>query len=213
MWFVSWAVLIGSAWLGDLSGTVTVMKKGGKKPLSDHSNAVVFVEKLKSEPAEPFAVSHQMEKHFEPRLLVVTKGQAVRFVNGDPIQHNVFSKESAPPFDLGHYPKGEYREVVFEETGFYKVYCNIHQEMIQDVVVLDNHFFATTGPDGAYRIANLPAGEYQVTAWHIYGGTETKTVVVGGDPVDFRLVSTKHVREATRHLNKEGQEYSDTESY
>jgi hypothetical protein len=34
------------------------------------------------------------------------------------------------------------------------------------VVVLPNPYFAKTGPDGSYSIANVPAGKYTLKVWH-----------------------------------------------
>jgi hypothetical protein len=34
------------------------------------------------------------------------------------------------------------------------------------VIVLSNPYFAKTGPDGSYSIANVPPGKYTLKVWH-----------------------------------------------
>jgi hypothetical protein len=46
------------------------------------------------------------------------------------------------------------------------------------VGVVAHPFFATTGENGAFTIANLPAGTYEIEAWHERFGTRTQTVTV-----------------------------------
>ncbi len=200
---------------GDLMGTVSVMKKGGRKPLSSFDNAVVQLKGVPQTKSLPILISYQKDKSFEPRLLVVVKGQEVHFHNSDPIQHNVFSRDQGAEFDLGHYPKGEFKAVTFQQPGRFKVYCNIHQDMVQDVVVVENTFFATTDEEGRFVISGVPPGKYELEVWHIYGGYFTQPVEVTDAEMKLELsvVSTKHVREVKSHLNKEGQQYKDDDGY
>ena len=38
--------------------------------------------------------------------------------------------------------------------------------MVAWIVVLDHPLFAVTGPDGKYKIKNLPPGKYTIEVWH-----------------------------------------------
>ena len=49
------------------------------------------------------------------------------------------------------------------------------------VVVSSNPFFAVTGDDGSFKIADLPAGTYTVEAWHERYGSKTSEVTVAAD--------------------------------
>lgn len=71
----------------------------------------------------------QKDKKFTAEELVVKKGDTVVFGNDDPFFHNVFSLSSTATFDLGSYPKGESKSVVFSETGEVEVECAIHPSM------------------------------------------------------------------------------------
>lgn len=61
--------------------------------------------------------------------ITISKGDVVRFVNDDDFFHNVFSLSDAKLFDLGSFPKGEHRDVTFDESGVVEVECAIHPEM------------------------------------------------------------------------------------
>ncbi len=104
---------------------------------------------------------------FSPHILPVVVGTSVEWPNYDDILHNVFSYSEAKPFDLDLY-KGNPPEkrVVFDKPGRVDVFCSIHTSMSCVVLVLENPFFASTDDKGRYSIANVPAGTYQLKAWH-----------------------------------------------
>ena len=108
----------------------------------------------------------QINEAFEPHVLPILVGTTVDFPNADPFFHNVFSLSMASAFDLGHYPKGSSRSVVFDTPGLVKVFCHLHSNMSAVIMVLDNPFFTTPGEDGRYRIEGVPPGSYTVVAWH-----------------------------------------------
>ena len=79
----------------------------------------------------------QKNKEFTTDKIVVKKGDSVEFVNEDPFFHNVFSLSDAAMFDLGSFPQGNSKKVVFEESGEVEVECAIHPNMRMTVVVED----------------------------------------------------------------------------
>ncbi|HET9235128.1 MAG TPA: carboxypeptidase regulatory-like domain-containing protein, partial [Candidatus Eisenbacteria bacterium] len=79
--------------------------------------------------------------------------------------HNVFSLSPVRKFDLGRYPRGDSRVVTFDHPGVVQVFCDIHAEMIGYVVVLESRHYAVLGPDGRYRITDVPPGTYEVGVW------------------------------------------------
>lgn len=192
-----------------VKGNLKIYKKGGNRTLWRYNNAVVYLDGVATPaPAEPVAVD-QRGKKFRPRICPVIKGQVVRFYNMDRVEHNVFSTEEKNSFDLGRYPKEEYRDQAYDEVGLYKVYCNIHKAMILDILVVPNRYYAVTDKKGRYQIADVPAGEYVLKAWHIYGGSVELPISVKQDTElpELSLTSTRVVREIEDHLNKEGKEY------
>ena len=57
--------------------------------------------------------------------------------------------------------------------------CNVHGWMKAYIGVSEHPYFATSGADGTFSITGLPAGTYQVEAWHERLGTQTAEVTVG----------------------------------
>src|SRR5260221_852687 len=108
----------------------------------------------------------QRDEQFVPHVVTVLRGTTVDFPNDDEVFHNVFSLSSAKTFDLGRYPKGSSRSVVFDRSGVIQVFCHIHSDMSAVVLVLDNPFFAVPAENGRYAIEGIPPGEYTVVGWH-----------------------------------------------
>ena len=62
-------------------------------------------------------------------------GDTIKFRNEDPWFHNVFSLSELKTFDLGSYPKGQFKAVVFDKAGTVEVECAIHPQMYLEVEV------------------------------------------------------------------------------
>lgn len=133
-------------------------------------------------PAAPPRIAQQ-DTTFRPPVLIVPVGGTVEFPNEDPFFHNVFSFSRAKRFDLGRYPEGESKSVVFDEPGVVEVYCEVHKWMRAAVVVVENPFHATVAEDGRFRIDGVPAGRHRLTVWEFDHGQATVEVEVPSDGV------------------------------
>ena len=78
--------------------------------------------------SEEFVVG-QKDKKFTVASLKIKVGDKVFFKNEDAFFHNVFSLSDVKFFDLGSFPQGEQREVVFDTPGTVEVECAIHPSM------------------------------------------------------------------------------------
>lgn len=67
--------------------------------------------------------------------LKIKAGDIVRFKNQDPFFHNIFSLSEIKTFDLGSFPKGDSRTVMFDKKGKAEVECAIHPEMYMVIEV------------------------------------------------------------------------------
>jgi len=138
---------------------------------------------LKTAPTVPFVPTigtaiTQRDETFSPRLVAVTQGSSVSFPNGDGFFHNVFSLSRFAQFNLGRYPRGESRSWRFAQAGVVKVFCEIHAQMTATVLIFDHPFFTVADGDGRFRLNGVPAGDYQLAAWHDRSGEQTRRVTV-----------------------------------
>lgn len=65
-----------------------------------------------------------------------------------------------------------------KKSAHFLVQCGQHNYVEADARIVWNPYYFVTGPDGAYQLDQVPAGRYQITAWHPYAGTHTRTVTV-----------------------------------
>jgi plastocyanin len=165
--------------------TVKLGQDAEEEPIAyEMSRVVVYLEgpppsqDASGGPASPAQIQ-QVDRRFQPDLVVVPAGSSVSFPNMDPIFHSVFSLSKAKAFDLGSYDKGETRKVLFSKPGIVDVYCHLHPNMTATVVVTPNHFYARVDRTGHYQIPDVPAGQYTVVAWHKTAGFFRKAVVIG----------------------------------
>jgi plastocyanin len=163
---------------------VTDLGTAAPRDVPDRRRAVVYLESAPRgafEAREPLrARMDQRNEAFNPHVLAVTVGTVVDFPNNDSTYHNVFSLSKAKRFDLGRYAQGRYKSVRFDQPGIVRVFCDIHSHMSAFVLVFGHRFFATTDPDGRYRIDNVPPGTYAVTAWQDGENRESRTVTIPG---------------------------------
>ena len=99
----------------------------------------------------------------------------------DPIFHNVFSLSKAKSFDLGNYPKGNTRTVMFPKPGIVFVDCHLHPNMSAVIVVTPNRWSTKADASGRFMLPDLPPGTYTVVAWHKSAGFFRKTIEVTAD--------------------------------
>lgn len=108
----------------------------------------------------------QIKRTFVPKVTVLQTGTSVSFPNKDNIEHDVYSFSPAKTFELKLYSGVPAHPVVFDKPGLVTLGCNIHDQMIAYVMVVDTSFFAKSSATGVARIDGLPPGDYQITAWH-----------------------------------------------
>ncbi|MGE3511722.1 MAG: methylamine utilization protein [Vicinamibacterales bacterium] len=133
-------------------------------------------------------VLDQRNLTFTPRILVVQTGTRVDMPNSDRVFHNVFSFKDGKRFDLGVYPAGHSRSVLFDRPGVSRLFCNIHPDMAAYIVAVDSPFHAVSDAAGRFTLPPLPPGRHVVHAWRAGHDEVTGTLVVTGDePVSLDL--------------------------
>jgi len=196
-----------------VTGTVEVT---GVQGVAGNSGVAVWLmPKSGSAPFHPPGAVRMVQQHkqFRPHVLAIQTGTAVEFPNLDPIFHNAFSNIDGQPFDVGLYPPGTSRHVVFHKTGIVRVFCNIHQSMSAVIVVQDTPWLAVSNERGGFTISDVPPGEYTL---HVFYERATKqtlenlahTVEVGDGHIALpalQISGTGYI--AVPHQNKYGRDY------
>ena len=134
----------------------------------------------------------QVDREFVPFVTVIQAGTTIAFPNRDPIMHHVYSFSPAKPFEIKLYTGKSPREVVFDKPGIVVLGCNIHDWMLAYVAVVPTPYFARSEAGAPVRLRDLPAGTYEVHAWHPLQRAmlppQSVTVAAGAAAtVDFRF--------------------------
>lgn len=182
----------------------------GKVELRGGGNAAdtyVFIGDVKGGAVKGRTVEIKQEgKQFSPRLAVVQAGTSVVFPNLDSVYHNVFSNSPRNAFDLGSSRGGETpKPVRLTRPGVVEVFCNMHQKMSANILVVPSPLFAKVRADGTFRIDNVPLGNHKIVAWSPGAKSVEQRVALtaAGTQVAFALDVDEH----KAHLNKLGQAY------
>ena len=183
---------------GGIRPRYKVVAKGGKL-----SGTVVFIENLTKGKAWDWKTVNFDFKTCDifPKVVAIKKatraekktGGLVTITNRDlEILHNPhgYSVAGASRKTLFNKPlpsKGDVADVTKNIARFKKkkdkhffLQCDQHNFMEADGRIVWNPYFAVTGADGSFKITDIPAGKYKVTAWHPYVGEVTSEVTVAG---------------------------------
>ena len=134
-------------------------------------------------PATPVVID-QKGCQYHPHVLGIRVNQTLQLRNSDGLLHNVHALPKVnTPFNMAMPANRTTADHTFgKEEGMFLVKCDVHPWMSAHVGVFSNPFFAVTGPDGKFKITGLPAGTYEVEAWHEKLGVRTAKVTVGAAP-------------------------------
>ncbi|WP_439620115.1 methylamine utilization protein [Hyphomonas sp.] len=123
------------------------------------------------------SVMEQKNIQFSPYILVAPVGSEVQFPNRDRVRHHVYSFSKGNRFELKLYGREETRSIAFSAPGIVAVGCNIHDNMIGYIRIVDTPFAVRTGADGKAVLTDLPTSTGNVTVWHpdLSGGEDVIT--------------------------------------
>lgn len=169
------ATLLASPFVARAAIAVTVVDQA-QAPLAD---AVVYVVPANGKPTPrgtSTATVDQVGRQFSPRVVVVQTGTSVSFPNKDNIRHQVYSFSAPKPFELKLYSGTQAAPVTFDKPGLVIMGCNIHDQMVGFVQVVDTPWFGKTGDDGIVRIEGVPNEDVVVHVWHWRIGDASEAV-------------------------------------
>ena len=159
---IALGVLCAGAAFGG-SVTVNVASNSGVSP----EDTVVVFDPLDAviPPAPTVATIDQIDKEFVPKVNVMRTGTSVTFSNSDRVRHQVYSFSAPKTFTLKLYAGSPETPILFDKPGLVVLGCNIHDNMLGFIGVVDTPYFAKS-PSSGNTSFNLPAGRYRLRVWH-----------------------------------------------
>lgn len=133
-------------------------------------------------PTEPVVLT-QEGCQYHPHVVGVQVGQTVKLLNPDGTLHNVHAlcKVNAE-FNLAM-PKfrTEMTRIFDKVETMFPIKCDVHPWMAGWISVMAHPYFNVSQANGSFEIANVPAGTYELEAWHEKLGIQKASVTVTAD--------------------------------
>lgn len=160
---------------------VTVGQEGGLK------DVVIVIEDIQK--GKPFTFTDaEVEAtmcQFLPFVTVVSDKRRVTVVNRDPVAHDIqgYAYDLAGVDIVLHRPalnSSGTTDIVQLVKGrkVFTMQCGMHPYMQNWGYAIDNPYYAVTDSSGSFTLADLPAGTYQIKAWHPIVGTQVQKITV-----------------------------------
>ena len=142
-------------------------------------------------PREPLELV-QTNCAYQPHVVGIMVGQTLNVKNADPILHHVHSLPKVAgntELNIAQTEQGQIASTTFAKPEVMVEFNSAIQVwMLAYVGVVDNPYFAVTDADGNFKIPNLPAGDYTLTAYHVKAhgatpGISQEIKITGSKPV------------------------------
>ncbi len=142
-------------------------------------------------PEEP-VVLDQLGCRYIPHVFGVMADQPLLIRNSDRTNHNVHGlAKKNEIFNFGQPKIGMTETLRFAKPEDFKIKCDVHAWMSTWCHVVEHPFYAVTDEKGAFEIAGLPAGEYELTYWHETLGEQKVDVELGDSAAEAETVTFK----------------------
>jgi hypothetical protein len=117
---------------------------------------------------------------YDPHVMGLQTNQTLTILNSDDTLHNVNAQPANNQgFNFAQPVAGMETDQVFANAEvMIPVKCDVHPWMQAYIGVVDHPYFAVSGEDGSFSIANLAPGTYTIGAWHESLGEQEQSVTV-----------------------------------
>ncbi len=166
---------------------------GAKGELADVVVSIQNISGKSTGQSAPPLILDQKGCEYFPYVAAVQTGQKITARNSDQVLHNVHDTPTVAANkeqNKAQMPGGADINFTFSAPeAFLRFKCDVHPWMFAYVTVVDHPYFAVSGKDGTFKIANVPPGKYTVEAQHRKAGKVTKEIEVkdGNAQLDFTL--------------------------
>jgi len=108
----------------------------------------------------------QKSCRYIPHILLVPQDGSLEVKSSDPILHTVHMSGAANnnvPFPF----QNQYVPIKMRKNGVVDLKCNAgHVWMNAEVMVAKHPYYAVTDEHGFFKLTDVPAGNYEIEAWH-----------------------------------------------
>jgi plastocyanin len=153
------------------------------------ANAVLTLVGVKTSSHAPAAGVMNEKCRFSPHVQIVRPNATITTTSSDPMLHTTSAQTSAGKvlFNVALPLPGIKITKPVAGTGVLRLHCNTHPWMRGWIVVSDE-MAAVSGGDGAFTLANVPAGTFELRVWHeALKGAPQKVTVSAGQTTSVRL--------------------------
>jgi len=142
------------------------------------ANVVVVVNATKGKKLEVPAQNPTFDQktcEFHPHVLAFPAGSTIDVTNSDGILHNIHTTSTVNPSQNQAQPKFKQKIQIKVEKPEWpiNVKCDVHGWMSGYWISEEHPYVAVTDASGAFKIADLPPGDYQVELWQEKLGKKT----------------------------------------
>lgn len=148
-------------------------------------NVIVTVEGAKGEitASQTAFKIEQIKCQYVPHVQTMPVGSKLEIFNKDGLLHNVhaYFGDLDPKNTVFNKAQPKFLKKItqtLDKVGMYFFKCDVHDHMSAFVAVVDQPFNAVTNESGEFTIENIPAGTYNIKAWHEALGVLEKTVTI-----------------------------------
>jgi hypothetical protein len=134
------------------------------------ANTVVYLKNIKQGKAlelpQPRRFLDQKRCRYEPHILLVPKDAALQMKSSDATLHTIHM-EGAASYNLPFPFPNQVISRNMGSPGLVTLKCNGgHIWMNAEMFVVQHPYYAVTDEKGSFELTDVPAGEYELVAWH-----------------------------------------------
>jgi hypothetical protein len=139
-------------------------------PQGGVANTIVYLKNISAGKALelPEQRRHLDQKHcrYVPHILLVPQSAALQMQSSDATLHTVHM-DGAASFNLPFPFTGQITSRNMSTPGLVNLRCNGgHVWMNAEMMVVQHPYYAVTDESGRFEFSDVPAGTYQIVAWH-----------------------------------------------
>ena len=136
-------------------------------------------------------VLDQNNCEYVPHIVLTPPGTQIDIQNSDGILHNIHTySQKNEPVNIAQPKFKKTVNATFKTPEAVRMACDVHGWMQGWLIVQNNPYYTVTDEKGAFKITDVPPGDYEVQVWQEKLGESTQKVSVkpGADTtVNFEL--------------------------